>query len=288
MTMNPINDKPVGDFITGFLGLINVFLHAAVIFVVLKPHSLRKNKSNQLLLNLSLGHVLTGASNFLGLWINANLSNLTYGGYIYGVLSLLMLTIDRCLLIQMPFKYNNMPVCIHIFFLVISPTITVLYLVDSIFVQGSRTNVTTNETEMKKFIYGIAGTIILLAIPNFLIYLTLQRQKKRIKALQVSSGDESTLRHNVGPKEMKAFYVCLGCVMTFGLLWLPALSIKVLELYFDVDIPYKYFSPAVSVAALNPLADAVVFVWFNKSTERESEEYILPETYYGNYWPYDE
>ena len=104
--------------VLGGLGLINCTLHSCIMVFLLYVPALRRKKSNQLLINISIGHIVGGFTLFLMIFSKANtLTYINYAFSAHGNISLVILTIDRAILIRWPFRYQTLPSWIQILFL---------------------------------------------------------------------------------------------------------------------------------------------------------------------------
>ena len=109
--------------VLGGLGLINCTLHSFIMVFLVYVPALRQKKSNQLLININIGHAVNGFIVFLMIFSKANaLTYISYAFSAHGNTSLVFLTIDRAILIRWPFRYQTLPFWIQILFLMASPS----------------------------------------------------------------------------------------------------------------------------------------------------------------------
>ena len=265
-TFSTIN-RPVFDYITSCLSCIYGIVHVLISILIFTCRRIREKKSNQLLLNMSIGYAFCGFSNLAGVmlpFLDTSISIITFAGYSYSNVALVFLTIDRCLYIRWPFRYNSFPRVLHVFFIACSPASAAYTIYKALAVENN-SHVTDDVNAMRTFIFGIATIMIILLSTNSLVFCTLRSQRRKIKKLHVvnfQSNSKPNFSHR--RKEILAFYICLGCVLTYVLLWFPPLLVTIINFYTQITISYYYFSLSMIAVSLNPLSDAIIFVCFNK------------------------
>ena len=79
-----------------------------------------------------------------------------------------------------------------------------------------------------------------------------------------SEKSESKTKSGPNVKEVKAFYICFGFVITYVLLWLPSVLIKMLEYFGNIGIERSTFAYSIAIANLNPISDSIIFAMLNK------------------------
>jgi len=250
------------NIVTSCLGLVTFIMYSFLVYLVLTSRNLRSKRSNRLLVNLGIGHALTGVIQFIGVLTLNPIGKLAYSGYVYSSLSLIMLSIDRCIFIRWPFIYERMPEVVHVIFMGISPLASITSLVHNLTSgRGLATKVSSNSVSMMIFVFGKTSCIFILLALNLLVYLTVRKHKQQIKVLHRSKPvvERRTSVH----KDIRAFYICFGCVITFALTWLPCISIQFFRLFLGFRISYSTFILSFTVANLNPFSDAFIFVWFD-------------------------
>jgi len=110
-----LKKRPFGEWMTAFNGMCIVIIYFIIISSILTCKKLRRIKTNQLILSLGIGHCIYGMVNFSGVWFHIQLGKIAYIGYNYANVAIVMLTIDRCVMICWPFRYETMHVGIHVF-----------------------------------------------------------------------------------------------------------------------------------------------------------------------------
>lgn len=265
-------ERPIGDYISAQLSIISTIIHLFILIFIIYHKQLRKVQTHRLLINLSLGHFLTGITNFSGTFVVLDLSKVTYAWYVYANLSLLTLTVDRSFSIFWPFKYQMTSTFTKVMFLAFSPTCCLVYVTKMVFQPTNTKKVADNHASMKFFIFGMGIEIVLLIIANSLTFLAVCRQRRKIAAVNVPHNNTNTASRN----EIVRFYVCFGCIITYALLWAPAILLKIVEIYGKVVMDHKYFSMTIAIANINPLSDAFLLLFFNRELKS-----ILKHIFYG-------
>jgi len=74
---------------------------------------------------------------------------------------------------------------------------------------GWQDDIVKDSSSMKVLIYGVSTFMVCLFVPNILIFITLQNQKAKMKALS-----QEIVKNR--KKQILAFYVCFGCVISKG------------------------------------------------------------------------
>ena len=255
----------ISEVCYGITGLIQFLVHAFIMIFLLSVPQLRQRKSNQLLININVGHALTGITLFVMIFIKSNsLTYINYSGYAQGNMALVMLTIDRCIMIRWPFRYQTLPNLFHVIFMVSSPIVASVILVNGVILfphQPSDDNV----FYMSLFVYVMIVVMVVLLATNALVYATVLKQKRLIKNTLVAS----TKRHgdpqsNNIKDDILSFYICLGCVLTYILLWLPELVRQSLWVFEGRNTSAIYLGISRILLNLNPFFDAIILVWFNR------------------------
>ena len=225
---------------------------------------MRQKKSNQLLININVGHALTGMTYFIDLFLNSNaLTYFNYAGYVLGHMALVFLTIDRCILICWPFHYQRLPKVFHVFLMLSSPITSLSVLLHGL-INFDSVPALQNSLAMKGAIYGILVDNILLLFSNSIVYWTVQKQKNAIQALCVSQNQEPNRKISKVRREVRSFYICIGCVLTSIILWSPILASSIYWLSTGKTASNTFLIVAKISLLMNPFCDAFILVWFNK------------------------
>ena len=256
--------RPLGDYISAQFSIISSIIHSFTIVLVIQNKKLRKVLSYWLLINLSLGHFLTGITNFIGTFVALDLSKVTYAWYVYANISLLTLTVDRSFSIFWPFRYQLTSTRIKIFFVLFSPMCCLAYIAKMSFLPTKAKKIADADGSMKFFIFGMGTEMTLLVMANSLIFLSVRKQRRKIAAttsVNVNIPNSNTAARR---NEIARFYVCFGCIITYVVLWTPAILLKILEIYGGLIVDHKYFSITIAIANINPIADSFMLLFFNR------------------------
>ena len=95
--------------------------------IILKSAQHRQNKTNQLLLNLSLGYLIVGVSSAFGSKSDKFIL-ISASGFLHSNIAVFMLCIDRCACIVWPLRYLSLPRAFHIALMCCTPIISGLTL----------------------------------------------------------------------------------------------------------------------------------------------------------------
>ena len=221
------------------MGFFIFLIYTFIIVILLSSSRLRGKKSNQLLLNLSIGNMMTGAFHFVGMWTTFPIWRLVYVGIAYASVSMIVLSIDRCIYIVLPLRYDLIHRGWQIGFILVSPIFAMIALVKHILL-GFDQEVTEDVPSTLSFILIVFAMTTMLLVPNLIVFRILRRQRAQIKvqchSLKVSPPPPPTQRSSRSASdilrfhEVRSFYLCFGCVLTFLLCWLPQLAFKAYEL----------------------------------------------------------
>jgi Serpentine type 7TM GPCR chemoreceptor Srsx. len=263
------------QLVTSVVGVLVFTCHLPIILLITTSPQLRAKKSNHLLLNLSIGHILTGISNAIGPWTHLPWGTLAFGGYCYANISQLMLTIDRCLFIRFPFRYQFISFGTHVLFLMASP-VTYISIIVYRLTRPTLVAVDVDRAAMLSFIICVSGFMVLFMVPNLVIFAVVRRQKRAIKATSTTSRHPTALRNKWTSrrKEISAFYICFGCVLTYTGFWLPSLIIKLEEFVSGHPRQRLYFNITIAIANLNPLVDAIILVFYKKELRNRTKTLV--------------
>ena len=283
-----LSKESTGNIVNSTIGLFIAIIYAIVITFIVNFKSLREKHSNQLLLNLCIGHFIAGLFHFYGFFTLTPVGKLVFSGYVYSTISLLVLSIDRFISIRFPFRYKTTPFNrIHIGYMLASPLCFIIYL-GSCLLTGFDEKISRSSESMMSFPISFVAIVVILLFLNFTIYAIICKQRKSIQAqckvphtttvkpattVDVSDALESppmriqdsmkNTRTKTRIQEARAFYSCFGCVITFAFLWMPCILIAILSRFFNVNVPDIKFKLALALAGFNPLSDLLIFVWFN-------------------------
>ena len=246
------------------MGLFMFLLYIFIIFVLLSSPRLRRKKSNQLLMNLSIGHLMTGLSHFAGMWTTFHVSRFVFLGVFYANISLVTLTIDRCIYIRFPFRYQLLNRGVHVLFMTVSPVLCIVLLF-AYSLDGLNNPANAGTVAKIPFLSSLVVTTGMLFIPNLVVFRIVRRQRMTILRSQCRD-PRNDLSSNVYAKrsEIRTFYICFGCACTYTLLWFPIFVLKVVEIFNGTQINYTHLAISAIVSNMNPFADAFFCICFNK------------------------
>ena len=237
---------------------------------------LRQKKSNQLLNNHNIGHIVNGFTSFLMIFSKANaLTYISYAFSAHGNILLVFLTIDRAILIRWPYRYQTLPSWIQILFLVASPSAAFSsILIGSLRDNGAKSTVALRIPLMRRaLVLGISSFSLVLFLSNLVIWLVLQKQKR---AIRLNEPSQATTNDRIGRvrRDIASFYVCFGCVITYIILWLPELTRQSMWFFQGANIEGIVKNISVVILSLNPTSDAFVLVFFNKELKHHLKRFF--------------
>ncbi|XP_057314914.1 uncharacterized protein LOC130656112 [Hydractinia symbiolongicarpus] len=166
--------------------VICILLHGCLITVVLKTKKLRKVRSNQLLINLCIGHWLIAFFGVFGHFVR-HFSWIEYSMYVLMISSLYVLTTDRFVSIKFPMKYQNMNICLHLIWMSCSWIFAILFVIISYLKKDRPTTPGDDKNTMMLFLSAIMFTIVSMTIMNSIIFVAVRRQTRAIASLQVQA-----------------------------------------------------------------------------------------------------
>ena len=173
-----ISKETTGNIVNSTIGLFIAIIYAIVITFIVNFKTLRKKKSNQLLLNLCFGHLLAGLFHFSGLFTLNPVGALVFSGYVYSSISLLVISVDRFIFIRYPFRYKTTPFNqIHIGFMLASPLCFIIYL-GSCLLTGFDEKISRSSESMMSFPISFVAIVVILLFLNFTIYAIICKQRK--------------------------------------------------------------------------------------------------------------
>ena len=177
------------------VGLTVLILCAVVIWFIVKFENLRKRKSNQLLLNLCMGHLLSGMAYVYGIFSISSIGRYRLSGNMYNTLALVFLSIDRFIFIQYPYHYQTkLSNRVHIGFMLLSPLVYTVYFIDGLILQIKD----EKETFAGSFAFVFFTSAAITLVLNISIYITVRKQRKQIRLQykqlsKTKDGTESTM-----------------------------------------------------------------------------------------------
>ena len=267
-----LTSEETEDIIMSIMGFFIFLIYMFIIVILLSTARFRRKKSNQLLLNLGIGHVITGASHFTGMWTTFPIGKFVFVGIMYANVSLIALSIDRCIYIVRPFRYSLLRRGWHVIFMLASPVTAIMMLTQHM-ISGFDEYVHKGALSKVPFIVYVFLTTVSLIGPNLVVFVIVRKQSTRIRAQNhsiISKDEKQKSRVRVIGKrqEMRSFYLCFGCVITFIMSWLPLLTLKIIEMTTGRSFSYRYTGGAAIIANINLFTDAWFCVWYNKELRK--------------------
>ena len=197
-------EKSTEDLIMSVIGLAVCLISTLLITFVIKFKKLREKKSNQLLLNLCMGHLLTGLTYFVGMFPNFHTGPFKLAGHVYTTAALIFISIDRFTFIKYPFRYSTSEACksAHIGFMVTSPLVYAVYFADAL--HSKVTGGKRDEYLNGSFVYIFFTAVTILFVLNLSIYITMRKQQKIIQTQhnQVARNKKSSFGKKSRPRTL--------------------------------------------------------------------------------------
>ena len=145
-----------------------------------------------------------------------------------------------------------------------------------------------NILSKKLLVYGLSTLFLVLIASNTIVYTVLLKQKRAIRAITISKNQQPQLSESTDKltkikNDIRAFYICLGCVFSYIILWLPALVVQALLLFSEsFFINDKVLSLVNFVAHFNLLGDAFILIWFNKELKMNIKKLFKKRLHVNN------
>ena len=190
---------------------------------------------------------------------------------------MVILTIDRCIMIRWPFRYQTLPTWVQIHFLAASPLSAVVAMLIGFLSESKGQFAMENPLLRKAMLFGISLLWIALFVANSIVHLAVYKQKNAIRAVQVgqeSSEDRATRIR----RDAASFYACFGYVITYIVLWMPELTRQYIWYFTGKDIEGVFVDITLIVVNFNPLCDAFVFVYFNRELKSHLRKIFFRKT----------
>ena len=160
------------------VGFVVSIICVVVICLIVRFENLRKKKSNQLLVNLCVGHLLSGMVYVYGIVSISPIGRYRLAGNMYSTLALVFLSVDRFILIQYPYQYQTKIYNrIHVGFMLFSPLVYIVYFLDGLILQIEN----RKESFAGSFVFVFSTTVLIMFFLNISIYITICKQRKRIR-----------------------------------------------------------------------------------------------------------
>lgn len=285
--------------IHGLMGLINFVVHSSILMSILWNRKIRREKCNQLLIPLNTGHAISSLVTFVNLW-RGDIYRIATVWFIEANLALIVYSLDRCLKIRFPFFHQRLPEKMHIVALVISPMVGFALTVEFFLTWYKVKVVTANE--MTLIAYGTIIFMVFLMVSNGLVYMTVVQQRKKININSITTSTDSvdtpsiqqqqprqqqpqqrqqqpqpqqrqpqpqTQQQKRRKSDFRPFYICIVCVITYTIFWLP-MVVYILVWRYTTSATQVPASPNIIKIGYssNVFCDALVILMFNKKIRK--------------------
>ncbi|XP_057301982.1 uncharacterized protein LOC130636320 [Hydractinia symbiolongicarpus] len=273
MRLNMIESYDIGSIIVSSLVLT---LHQLIITSLLRIKKLRKVRSNKWFFYLSFGYVILAYSRLVGLFVN--LEWFAPSAYFHIKLGLVAITLDRFCSIRYPYRYThwrreNYKIC----FATVLTFGTAVYFYT---MQNDKYHVHEDATVTIFFVAITLSVMFTLTTTNMVLFGIARRQLQNIHKLSSSLGKADSTETNVSTrsdalsadlktkrrqlKEIKQFYVCFSYVLTYSVMWSPAVAVKFKNLVSNDHVSPYIFSWLICFADINSIFDGIVYVTVNR------------------------
>ena len=256
---------PTTLLVGGIICLFSFLIHFFIMVFLIRIRVLRQKKSNQLLININLGHMISGISLFLmNFTYSSVLSHVNYAFYSHGNVAMVILTIDRCIMIRWPYRYQALPAWVQIIFLATSPCTAVVSISVGLLSGRIEQPAMGDSWYRQTLLFGISTYSITLFVVNSIVYLVIRKQKRSIRAGQIGQELNNKDRVTRIRRDIASFYACFGYIITYIVLWMPELIRQYIWYFTGQEMGLVFTNIALILIDFNPICDAFVFVFFNK------------------------
>ena len=251
------------------MATVSFVVNATVLTVLIRYKTLRSNTTNKLLINLLACYSLCDVITCIGCVTHMETWQFSVATAVASVLALTMLTIDRMLVIALPYRYENLPKRVPYLLIVITWLIPSLYYVLSKVFNKQRKNT------MYVLSVVVIGCISLVAT-NTIVFLNARKQLKKICKTSVCTAPKScdsdtktTPRPVFCKKQAKLAESCFGVVIIYVVCWFPLLMEK-----FLVSMDMREVSRAVFVTTrgfvfASSIITPAFYAWHNRNIKRQ-------------------
>ena len=246
-----------------FLGLFNFLFHLAILIILLFSRRISKQKAIQLSSTVCFGHAYAGLATF-ALLFSERANFIVIAGLVQG-------------------NVGNLSKGFHIAAILPNPLIGALLTATEVLDDDVKT---ANFSVVVFLLAVLIVMAMLLFITNTLVYISLIRQRKEIRSMEVRNSplqhsqqqQQHQQQHQRQPRHEKgrleSFYICLGYAFTFIVLWSPTAvyTINRINLYIHLKIPIKLPPPGLKfLFALNTFCDGMIVVLFNRYVKTKTQ-----------------
>ena len=256
------------------ISVIGVILNGALIILLIKRPALRSNSTNKFLLNL----MITG----FGITINTMVMEILHVSKKYEhsyhiphmvsvlissiafEMSLLLVTIDRFIAVQLPLRYRDILSTGMVYLL--TSMIWLISLIATII--GIATVSTHRHTPVIKLMSILITVFIALSLVsmfvltavNLAVFRQVKRQIDFLISVTVPTEENANSREKLKKQEIKSAYLCFAMVFSFIICWLPAV-IKGFHIVADKNVKVSDHDLHLSLSALFIALDMVINIF---------------------------
>ena len=174
-------------------------VHCFIFTILLLTPSLRRKRSNQLLMTLNIAHVLSSILVLARVLyfeqpLPGLLSYAIFSAYSQSNVALVVLTVDRSIMIRWPFRYQTLPGWFHCVLMVVSPTTFGSVFTTAKVLRLYEKPPRESDIYQHTVVYGIIILTAILLLANSFVYMTVLKQRRSI----------TSLFNNIVPKDVAA------------------------------------------------------------------------------------
>ena len=214
------------------VNIIGTISNGAVIVLFIKKPKLRRTVTDKFLLNLMVAGVVTtlGSIAMTVLLFHSkdehrlpNLVGILISKIAF-VLSLLLVTLDRFLAVQLPLRYKDVMTTFRVHCLItlvwlICIAVTIVQIVTASYSNKTLMNL-LEILVIVKVSLAFLGMFVLIAV-NLVVFREVKRQVDFLISTTVSVDSNGNSREMLRQREVKSAHLCLAMVSSFTISWLP-------------------------------------------------------------------